>query len=86
MFDPDAPVLWVLNLVETWQCFGRLFFIMAFSSVVFVGLPMLLCKKFRVSIIVPSVRITLIRFITRFTAGGLVSSYGNLHSLVAISL
>ena len=32
----------------------RLFFRMAFKSVLFVGLPMLRCKKLRVSIMVPS--------------------------------
>ena len=31
----------------------RLFFLMAFRSVVLVGLPMLLCKKFMVLLIVP---------------------------------
>ena len=64
----------------------RLVFLMAFRSVVFVGLTMLLCKKLRVSLIVPYGRITLIRYVTRCTSGGLVSSCGNLHSLVAGSL
>ena len=59
---------------------------MAFRSVVFVGLPMLLCKKLRVLIIFPSGRITLIHCVTCCTARGMVSSCGNLHSLVAGSL
>ena len=64
----------------------RLFFLVAFRSVVFVGLHMLICKKLRVSIIVPYGSIALIRFVTRGIIGGLVSSCGNLHSLVACSL
>ena len=61
----------------------RLFFLMAFRSEVFVGLLMLIYKKFRVSLIVPYIRITLIRCVTRGTAGGMVSSSVNLHSFVA---
>ena len=38
----------------------RLFFRMAFRTVVFVVLPMLLCKKLRVSLMVSSGRIALI--------------------------
>ena len=64
----------------------RLFFIMEFRSVVFVVLPILLCKKLRVSLIVSYGRIALIRCVTCCTAGGMVSSCGNLHSLVAGSL
>ena len=44
---------------------------------------MVLLKKLRVSLIVPSGRIALIRYVTCCTAGGMVSSSGNLHSLVA---
>ena len=62
------------------------FFIMTFRSVVFVGLTMLLYKKLRVSLMVPYGKIALIRCVTRGTSGGLVSSCGNLHSLVAGSL
>ena len=93
MFYLDVPALWVLNSVENWQFFSlkkshveRLFFLMAFRRVVFVGLHMLLCKKLRVSLIVPSGRIALIRCVTCGTAGGMVSSSVNLHSLVAGSL
>ena len=64
----------------------RLFFLMAFRTVVFVGLPMLLYKELRVSLIVLSGRITLIRWGTCGTDCGLVSSCGNLHSLVACSI
>ena len=64
----------------------RLIFLMAFRSVVFFGRLMLLCKKFRVLLMVPSGRIALICCVTRDIAGGLVSSYRNLHSLVDASL
>ena len=39
----------------------RLFFRMAFRSVLFIGLPMIWCKKLRVSLMVPYGRIALIR-------------------------
>ena len=63
-----------------------LFFLMALRSVVFVGIPMLLCKKLRVLLIVPSGRIVLICCVTQGTACGMVSSCGNLYSLVAGSM
>ena len=43
-------------------------------------------KKLRVSLIVPSGRIAFICCVTCVTAGGRVSSCGNLHSLVSVSL
>ena len=39
----------------------RLFFRMTFRSVLFIGLPMIWCKKLRVSLMVPYGRIALIR-------------------------
>ena len=87
-------MLWELSLLVTWQMLlsvnkghvERLFFLIAFRSVVFVGIPMLICNKLRVLLIVPSGRIALIHFVTCGAACGLVSSCGNLHSLVAGSL
>ena len=64
----------------------RLFFRIAFRSVVFVGLPMLRCKKLRVSLMVPYGRIALIRDSICCPNGGVFSVCGNLHSLVAVSL
>ena len=64
----------------------RLLFRMAFGRVVFVGLPMLRCKKLRVSLMVPSGRIALIRSSTCCPDGGVFSAFGNLHSFVAGSL
>ena len=64
----------------------RLFFRMDFRSVFFVGLPMLQCKKLRVSLMVPSGRILLILGSTCCPDGGVFSACGNLHSLVAGSL
>ena len=48
----------------------RLFFRMAFRSVLFVGIPMLRCKKLRVSLMFPSGIIALIRGSTCFPDGG----------------
>ena len=64
----------------------RLFFRMVFRSVVFVGLPMLRYNKLRVSLMVPSGRILLIRGFTCCPDGGVFSACGNFHSLVAGSL
>ena len=64
----------------------RFFFRMSFRSVFFVGLPMLWCKKLKVSLMVPSGRIALIRSSTCFPDGGVFSACGNLHILVAGSL
>ena len=64
----------------------RLLFWMEFRSVVFFGLPMLPCKKLRVSLMVPSGRIALIRGSTCFPDGAVFSAFGNLYSLVAGSL
>ena len=61
----------------------RLLFRMAFRSVVFVGLPMLRCKKLMVSLMIPSGRSSLIRGSNCCTDGGVFESCGNLHSLVA---
>ena len=94
VFDIGAPVLWVLNLVKNLAMLlsvkngqiERLLFRMAFRRVVFVGLAMLRCKKLRVSLMVPSGRIELIRGCTCCPDGGVFSACGNLHSLVAGSL
>ena len=93
LFDLDAPALWVLSLVETWQYFFlrrkatlKDYFLMAFRSVVFVGLPMLPCKKLRVLLIFTFGKIALICYVTCGTACGLFSSCRNLHRLVAGSL
>ena len=59
----------------------RLLFRMAFGSVVFVGLPMLRCKKLRVSLMVTSGRSALIRGSACCTDGGMFLAWGNLHSL-----
>ena len=64
----------------------RLFFWMEFRSVFFVGLPMLRCKKLRVSLMVPSGRIALIHGSTCCPHGGVFSACGNFHSFVAGSL
>ena len=61
----------------------RLLFRMAFRSMVFIGLPILICKKLRVSLIIPSSRSALIRGSTCCTDGAVFSACGNLHSLVA---
>ena len=61
----------------------RLFFRMAFRSVLFVGLPMLQCKKLRLSLMVPYGRIALIRVSTCCPHGRVFSACGNLHRLVA---
>ena len=63
-----------------------LFFLMAFRNVLFFGLPMLRCKKLRVSLMVLSGKIALIRGSTCCPYGGVFSACGNLHSLVAGSL
>ena len=63
-----------------------LFIRMVFRSVVFVGLPMLRCKEFRVSLMVPSGKIALIRGSTCFPDGGVFSACGKLYSLLAGSL
>ena len=64
----------------------RLFYWMEFRSVFFVGIPMLQCKKLRVSLMVPSGRIAFIRGSTYFPDDRVFSACGNLHSLVAGSL
>ena len=64
----------------------RLFFWMAFRSVFFFGLPMLRCRKLRVSLMVPYGRIALIRGSTCCPNGGVFSACGNIQSLVAGSL
>ena len=64
----------------------RLFFLVAFRSVLVVGLPMDLCKKVRVSFMVPSV-ITAFICGSSFVMDGLgLDALGNLHSLVDGSL
>ena len=64
----------------------RLFYRMAFRSVLFVGLTMLRCKKLRVSLMVPSGKIALIRGSTCCPDSGVFSARGNLNSLVAGSM
>ena len=64
----------------------KLFFQMAIRSVFFVGLPMLLCKKLKMSLMVPSGRIALICGSTCCPDGRVFSVCGNLHILVAGSL
>ena len=64
----------------------RLFFWMAFRSMVFVGLPMLCCKKLRVSLMFPSGRIALIRGSTCCPDSRVFSACEKLHSLMAGSL
>ena len=64
----------------------RILFSMLLRSVVFFGLPMLQCKKFRVSLMVPSVRSALTRGSTCFPDGGVFAACGNLHGLVSGSL
>ena len=64
----------------------RLFFRVVFRSVLFLGIPMLWCKKLRLSLMVPSGRIALIRGSTCCPDGGVFSACGNLHSLVTGSL
>ena len=64
----------------------RLFFRMEFRSVFFVGLPMLQCKKLRVSLMVPSGRISLICGSTCCPDCGVVSACGKFHVLVDGSL
>ena len=63
-----------------------LFLRMAFRSVVFVGLIILRCKKLRVSLMVPSGRISLICGSTCCPDCGVVSACGKFHVLVDGSL
>ena len=64
----------------------RLLLLVAFRSVLVVGLPMDRCRKVRVSFMVTSGRTELICGSPFGMDGWVLDSFGNLHSLVASSL